>query len=135
MGNNTVLGFDVSQLVAGGAQSPSVTLSGNGLNSPGQLNFDTKWRLYVPNSGDTSILIYGADAVTGASPIATINSSLIDHPVGAGLGGSLYLITRPDGTIAGLSTSALLGGTVKIKVTVGPIVTDPSQITVFNFHF
>ena len=129
--------FQASDLFSSGDKVPAVVLSDNGgsLNAPGQLNFDNKGNLWVPNSGDTSISIFGpGQLVTGAPiPNVTIESSIIDEPEGAVFSsGKFYTAVLKDDVVAVFGRTSKKK-TPKVKVVISGLLNDPSQMGTSTF--
>jgi DNA-binding beta-propeller fold protein YncE len=75
------------------------------LCSPGEIAFDQKGNLWVPNEDANTVVEFTKDQLAGSgkpSPAVTLNSGIFDAPWGAVFdnSGDLVVMNYSDGTIA-----------------------------------
>ncbi len=106
--NNKIAEFSASQLTTGGTKSPTVLLSDDGsgsLDEPGEIAFDHKGNLWVPNQAADTVVEYAKDQLTSSgspTPAVTLSSAIFDGPWGAVFdsSGNLVVMNYDNGTIA-----------------------------------
>jgi sugar lactone lactonase YvrE len=114
LGNNTIVRYDVS-LTTGAAVQASANVfvsSGQGLNSPGSLAFDTSGNLYAANVGNNTITRYDSSGIYGGTPFVTSSQGL-SGPSGLAFdtSGNLYAANVGNSTITRYDSSGNYGGT------------------------
>jgi sugar lactone lactonase YvrE len=107
--DDTVGAFSPSQLTSGGDQSATVMLaddgSGTSLSAPGEIAFDKKGNLWVPNYSSATVVKYAKNQLSGISdpaPAVKLSSAIFDGPWGAAFDsqGDLVILNYTDATIA-----------------------------------
>jgi hypothetical protein len=124
--------FTAGQLTTTSSQVPTVLLSDDGsgtsLDSPGQIAFDKRGNLWVPNYGADTVVEYAKGQLTNSgnpSPTVKLSSAIFDGPWGEAIDnkGNLAILNYNDGTIAKFAAKQLKvsGGPVpRVSVTGGP---------------
>jgi hypothetical protein len=124
---NTIVEFSVSQLSSSGDDAAAVVLSDDGsgaLSDPGEIAFDKKGDLWVPNFNSNKVLKYAKTQLTSSgdpTPAVALSSTAFDGPFGAvfASNGDLVIMDFSDGTILEFTSNKLKKtGTEKPKVTV-----------------
>jgi sugar lactone lactonase YvrE len=130
---DTIAEFSASQLTSGGSKSATVLISDDGsgtsLDAPGEIAFDKKGNLWVPNYNVGTVVEYAKGQLTSSgnpAPTVKLSSAIFDGPWGAVFDakGNLVVEDYNDGTIAKFTPKQLKvsGATVpKVSVTVNAI--------------
>ena len=104
-----IVEFSASELAGSGNKSADILLSDDGgctnLCSPGEIAFDQRGNLWVPNEDANTVVEFTKDQLAGSgkpSPAVTLNSGIFDAPWGAVFdnSGDLVVMNYSDGTIA-----------------------------------
>lgn len=110
--NNTkIIEFTASQLTSGGAQTPDVIITDGA--EPGELAFDKKGNLWVPEFGDDTVVEYTRTQLASSgspTPAVTLSSvsDSIDGPESAAFEGSdLIVYNQKGGTVSRFSATQL----------------------------
>ena len=79
--------------------------SGTSLDEPGEIAFDQKGNLWVPNYGADTVVEYAKDQLTSSgnpAPTVKLSSAIFDEPLGAVFdsSGNLVVMNYYNGTIA-----------------------------------
>jgi sugar lactone lactonase YvrE len=96
--NSEIAEFSAAQLRSGGSKTPAVVISDDGSGSlefPGEIAFDSKGNLWVPNYGNETVVEFAkTDLATSGSPtpMVTLSSSIFNGPWGLAFQGSGKLI-------------------------------------------
>jgi sugar lactone lactonase YvrE len=108
-GNSQLAEFSASELETGGTKSAAILLSDDGsgtsLSRPGQIVFDGRGNLWVPNFSSNTVIEYArADLAHSGSPMPRVklNSAIFNEPIGAAFDGlgELVITNAYDGTIS-----------------------------------
>ena len=106
---NTIVEFSASQLTSSGSKSASVVLSDDGsgtsISDPGEIAFDDKGNLWVPNFNSNNVVEYAKSQLTSSgdpAPTVKLSSAVFNGPFGAVFDskGDLVTMNFTDGTIA-----------------------------------
>lgn len=105
--NDKIAEFSASQLTSGGSKSATVLLSDDGsgsLSGPGEIAFDKKGNLWVPNINEDTVVEFAKGQLTSSgdpTPTVTLSSAIISEPWGAAFDskGDLVVVNYNDGTI------------------------------------
>lgn len=115
-GNGTVVGFDRAQLVAGGAQTPAVVLSGQG--HPVALAFDAAGTLWVSDNVANTIVGFASDQLRDSGvprrrQILTEASGLV-NPAGLAIdgAGNLWVANSGADNLVAFSPGDLTGAAI-----------------------
>ena len=142
-GISKIVELSASQLTSSGiGKSPAVVLSDDGsgtsLDLPGEIVFDKKGNLWVPNFASDTVVEYAKDQLTSTgdpAPTVKLSSAIFDEPFGAAFDqkGNLVIMNYADGTIVKLAAKQLKKsgspvpkikvtgtGTVNYQITFGP---------------
>jgi hypothetical protein len=141
-GISRIVELSASQLTSGGTKTPAVVLSDDGsgtsLALPGEIAFDKKGDLWVPNFSSNTVVEYAKDQLTSTGspkPAVKLSSAVFDEPFGAAFDskGDLAILNYSNGTIAKFTAkqlkksgspkpkAAVKGtGTVNYQITFGP---------------
>jgi sugar lactone lactonase YvrE len=101
--------FSASQLSSGGTKSAAVLISDDGsgtsLNAPGEIAFDKKGNLWVPNDGSNTVVEYAKNqlrATSDPTPTVKLSSAVFNGPWGAVFdsSGNLWVKNYIDAMIA-----------------------------------
>ena len=120
---NQIAEFSAGELTSGGRKSADVLLSDDGsctnLCSPGEIAFDQRGNLWVPNEDADTVVEYAKDQLTSSgkpAPMVTLSSAIFDAPWGAvfDTSGDLVVMNYSDGTIAKFTS-------IQLKVSGAPI--------------
>jgi hypothetical protein len=133
VGNSQVFEFGASDLGTSGDKTPAAILSNNGgsLDGPGQLTFDKKGRLWVPNTGNSWISVFGPEQLVTGDPLPdfSIQSSLIDSPVGGViLPNGNYFGGLGNGNVIKVSSKLMKKRAPKVTVVINGLLNDPSEM-------
>ncbi len=110
--------FSASQLTSGGSKPATVVLSDDGsgtsLNEPGEIAFDKKGNLWVPNDNTGTVVEYAKAQLTSSgspAPTVKLSSAIFDGPWGAAFDGKgdLVVMNYHNGTIAKFGAKQLKG--------------------------
>ena len=110
--------FSASQLTSGGSKPATVVLtddgSGTSLNYPGEIAFDKKGNLWVPNDLANTVVEYAKAQLTSSgnpAPTVKLSSAIFDGPWGAAFDGKgdLVVMNHHNGTIAKFGAKQLKG--------------------------
>jgi len=113
---NQIAEFTAGELTSSGRKSADVLLSDDGnctnLCSPGEIAFDPRGNLWVPNEDADTVVEYAKDQLTMSgkpAPMVTLSSAIFDAPWGAVFdnGGNLVVMNYSDGTIAKFTSGEL----------------------------
>ena len=108
--------FTAGELTSGGSKSADILLSDDGgctnLCSPGEIAFDQRGNLWVPNEDAKTVVEYAKDQLTSSgkpAPMVTLSSAIFDAPWGAvfDTSGNLVVMNYSDGTIAKFTSQQL----------------------------
>ncbi len=109
--------FSASQLTSGGSKLPTVLISNNGsyctsLCAPGEIAFDPKGNLWVPNEDADTVVEYAKDQLTSSgspAPKVTLSSAIFNDPWGAAFdsSGNLVVMSYFSETIAKFTAKQL----------------------------
>jgi sugar lactone lactonase YvrE len=108
--------FSAGELAASGTKSAEVLLSDDGdcsnLCAPGEIAFDLRGNLWIPNESADTVVEYAKDELTSSgkpAPIVTLSSAIFDGPRGAVFdpSGNLVVTNYSDGTIAKFAATQL----------------------------
>lgn len=106
---NQIAEFSAGELTSSGSKSAEVLLSDDGgctnLCGPGELAFDKRGNLWVPNEDSDTVVEFTKDQLSSSgkpAPAVTLSSDVFDAPWGAvfDIGGDLVVTNYSDGTIA-----------------------------------
>ncbi len=138
-GNAEIAEFSASQLTSSGTKTPAVLLSDDGsgtsLSDPGEIVFDKKGNLWVPNYDSDTVVKYAKDQLAHSgnpAPTVKLSSAVFDGPWGAAFDGKgdLVVMNINDGTIAKFTAKQLkVSGAPIPKVAVTGTETNNYQIT------
>ncbi len=101
--------FSADELTSSGSKPANVLLSDDGgctnLCSPGEIAFDQRGNLWVPNEDANTVVEYTKDQLTRSgkpSPAVTLSSAIFDAPWGAvfDTSGNLVVMNYSDGVLA-----------------------------------
>ena len=106
-GSYQIVEFSASQLTGSGSKSASVVLSSDGsssLDDPGQIAFDHKGNLWVPNYSADTVVEFAKSQLASSgdpTPTVTLSSASFDGPwaVAFDSKGDLVAVNYIDGTI------------------------------------
>jgi hypothetical protein len=136
--DDTIGKFSPSQLASGGPQTPTVLLSDDGsgtsLSAPGEIAFDKKGNLWVPNFSSGTVVEYAKHQLTSSgnpAPMVKLNSAVFGGPWGAAFDSKndLAIMDYTSGTIAKFSPKQLKASGAPIpKVTVTGAPSENYQI-------
>ncbi len=113
---NQIAEFSAGELTSSGRKSADLLLSDDGncsnLCSPGEIAFDQRGNLWVPNEDADTVVEYTKDQLTISgkpAPMVTLSSSIFDAPWGAvfDTSGNLVVMNNSDGTIAKFTSGQL----------------------------
>ncbi|HEY9157960.1 hypothetical protein [Candidatus Binatus sp.] len=108
--------FTAGELTSSGTKSANVLLSDDGgctnLCSPGQIAFDQRGNLWVPNEDANTVVEFTKDQLTSSgkpTPAVTLDSAIFDAPWGAvfDTSGNLVVMNYSDGEIAKFTSQQL----------------------------
>jgi hypothetical protein len=125
--NASLAEFSAAQLTSGGNKSAAVVISDDGsssLDDPGEIGFDSKGNLWVPNYGNNTVVKYTKSqrASSGSpTPAVTLSSSIFNGPWGLVFQGSakLLVMNYDDSKIAKFTANQIKSSgapTPKVKV-------------------
>ena len=127
-GISKIVELSASQLTSGGTKSPTVVLSDDGsgtsLHLPGEIAFDKKGNLWVPNLVSNTVVEYAKGQLASSgnpAPTVKLSSAIFDGPFGAAFdnNGDLWTMNYNNGTIAKFTANKLKkSGLPAPKVTV-----------------
>jgi hypothetical protein len=136
--SDTIAEFSASQLTSGGSKSAPVLLSDDGsgtsLDAPGEVAFDKKGNLCVPNYNANTVVEYAKGQLTSSgnpAPMLKLSSAVFDGPWGAVLDskGDLVVMNYNNGTIAKFTPKQLKASGAPVpKVSVTGTETQNYQI-------
>jgi len=115
-GLDKIVEFSSGQLSSGGSKSPNVILtddgSGTSISSPGEIAFDKKGNLWVPNRGADTVVEYAKAQLTSSgnpAPTVKLISAVFDEPWGAAFDnkGDLIVVNSENGIIAKFASKQL----------------------------
>ncbi len=110
--------FSAGELTSSGIKSADVLLSDDGgctnLCSPGEIAFDQRGNLWVPNEDANTVVEYTKDQLTSSgkpAPAVTLSSAIFDAPWGAvfDTSGNLVVMNYSDGEIAKFTSQTVEG--------------------------
>lgn len=113
---NKIVEFSSGQLSSGGDKSPAVVLSDDGsgtsISAPGEIAFDKKGNLWVPNFGADTLVEYEKSKISSSgnpAPTVKLTSAIFDQPQGAAFDsqGDLIVVNSDNGTIAKFAAKQL----------------------------
>jgi sugar lactone lactonase YvrE len=138
-GNAQIAEFSASQLTSSGTKTPTVVLtddgSGTSLSNPGEIAFDTKGNLWVPNSDLNTVVEYAKGQLASSgnpAPMVKLSSAIFDGPLGAAFDstGDLVVANINSGTIVKFTSKQLkVSGSPTPKVALTATETNNFQIT------
>jgi sugar lactone lactonase YvrE len=108
--------FAAGELTSSGTKSAEVLLSDDGdctnLCAPGEIAFDRKGDLWVPNEGADTVVEFAKDQLTSSgkpAPMVTLSSAIFNAPRGAvfDINGNLVVTNYSDGTISKFAAGQL----------------------------
>jgi DNA-binding beta-propeller fold protein YncE len=133
-----IVAFSASQLSSSGHKSPMVVLSDDGsgtsISSPGEVAFDKKGNLWVPNLGANTVVEFEKADLSGSgnpAPIVKLSSAVFDQPWAAAFDskGDLIVVNFDNGTISKFAPKQLKKtGAPTPEVTLPTGIDDVSQI-------
>lgn len=142
--NDKIVKFTPNQLTSSGDKSPAIVLSDNGsgsLDEPGQPAFDGKGNLWVPNFGNSTVVMFkNSDLGASGSPTpgvtlsnaSVMSSQSLDGPWGLAFQGKggLWISNFYSGNISKFIPSQIkVSGSPVPKVFIQGIASEMYQIT------
>jgi sugar lactone lactonase YvrE len=135
--NSEIVEFSASQLTSGGSKTPNIVLSDDGsgsLSGPGEIAFDKKGNLWVPNIDEDTVVEFAKGQLTSSgdpTPTVTLSSAIFSNPWGAAFdsSGNLVVMNYGNGTIAKFTPKELKASGAPVpKVSVTGTDTENQQI-------
>jgi sugar lactone lactonase YvrE len=111
---NSIAQFSASQLASSGSKSAAILISDDGsgsLSAPGEIGFDRKGNLWVPNYGNNTVVEFTRSQLAGSgspTPAVTLGSTIFVGPWGLAFkGNKLVVMNYDDAMIAKFTANQL----------------------------